>query len=1094
MELMYGLHEVQAPNSRESKDVVIDLIAVHGLGGHALRTWTDEKSGTCWIRDLLHDNVPNIRVMVFGYNAKRTNHSADLDFQDVATQLLAGMKRLRGDCEQRPVVFLAHSLGGLIVKKAITLSLSHNMDIDTYTKGVVFFATPHLGSKIANLAVFFENFSRLVLDTPSNFFRDLSTNATELESLNSLFSEFLATSKIPCLTFYEGFKTRRLWKSAIIVTRDSAVLGVENEDAICLNADHSSIVRFRSTDDNFKIVVHKLRSMVQKISSHEQRRESHQCLELHIPFSPGKYFLGRSTELEKLRGWFLGDPQRPIYAIALFGQSGVGKTQLALKYATDNQGSYDYIFFLNASSNLVLRNQFIKILPALNLSAVGVDAISDVITWLFNSKRRWLLVLDNANDLEDVMPTVTRLATLPGHVLLTTQDTRVKHNEFFSQCFQVELFSHEESKQLLFSRAGIVYPRLEDAQIAQSLVDELGCLPLAIDSAGAYISAREKSVKEYSDLFHNYQRDVLNHRPQATSYERSVFGSLELNFQRIDLLPGASTLLALLVFLDRTEITEEFLRRGAAKQHQWAPHGELIHVVPRYISQSLIDIINNDISFDQAVEELASFSIISYQKRTAAGRSFAIHPLYHNCAKLRMSEEQRRKSSAEALLFLAHAFPQSKQNSGEAEANLARSYVHHLHHSYDSFQDHSNNLTTDYLDSLAAPEDTSTTPRELIVQLILSATSTYTYGEGDKYRTGKLLEWSDELIKKSEDICLQAMALEVRLFHLHETGDYRGCIEPARAFLASTKVSIRQNPSILSESTNAQLGIVQVFMAERLVTEVSIDADFEESLQIIKNWQPLNTVNPSTRENITLGIQSRALAKLHKDHGSLEDGKKELRRYLSLYAVKNRPEEGWAAGDLAHILLELGEPGEAELVIRQYLNPRQASLTAEQRHGNRRTDTMYLEILLCEVFLSQSRAIECEENLQDLLTRFRSFGVLWYFEQFRLFVVQATLARLRQKHERYSEALVYWEDALDTCLSHLNVGYQEGNWGRQTFFPSIVLLSMAHCWYELGERGKADALRIESETVLQVTAPRPWVLALGTYWLAWVRDRIEVFR
>lgn len=403
-------------------------------------------------------------------------------------------------------------------------------------------------------------------------------------------------------------------------------------------------------------------------------------------------------------------------------------------------------------------------------------------------------------------------------------------------------------------------------------------------------------------------------------------------------------------------------------------------------------------------------------------------------------------------------------------------------------------MTTEYLDNLAGPKDASTTPRELIVQLILSATSTYTYGEGDKYRTRKLLEWSDELLQKSEDICLQAMLLEVRLFHLHETGDYRGCIEPARAFLASTKESIRQDPSILSESTNAQLGVIQVFMAERLVTEVSSDADFEDSLQIIKEWQPLNPVNPSNRENITLGIQSRALAKLHKDHGSLDEGRRELRRYLSLYAVNNRPEEGWAAGDLAHILLELGQPGEAELVIRQYLNPRQACLTTEQRRGNRRTDTMYLEMVLCEAFLLQGRTEECEESLQDLLSRFRSFSVLWYFEQFRLFAVQATLARLRHINGRYSEALVYWQDALDTCLEHLNVGHQEGNWGRQTFFPSIVLFSMAHCWYELGEREKADALRIETETVLQVTACRPWVLALGTYWLAWVRDRMEKFR
>lgn len=71
------------------------LVAVHGLGGHALNTWTHSQSGTCWIRDLLPDRLPHIRVMAFGYNARKTRHQAELDFLDVALQLLAGLARLR---------------------------------------------------------------------------------------------------------------------------------------------------------------------------------------------------------------------------------------------------------------------------------------------------------------------------------------------------------------------------------------------------------------------------------------------------------------------------------------------------------------------------------------------------------------------------------------------------------------------------------------------------------------------------------------------------------------------------------------------------------------------------------------------------------------------------------------------------------------------------------------------------------------------------------------------------------------------------------------------------------------------------------------
>jgi hypothetical protein len=49
--------------------------------------------------------------------------------------------------QQRPIVFVCHSLGGLVVKKALSLSLISQRhayrDISSATKGVVFMGTPH---------------------------------------------------------------------------------------------------------------------------------------------------------------------------------------------------------------------------------------------------------------------------------------------------------------------------------------------------------------------------------------------------------------------------------------------------------------------------------------------------------------------------------------------------------------------------------------------------------------------------------------------------------------------------------------------------------------------------------------------------------------------------------------------------------------------------------------------------------------------------------------------------------------------------------------------------------------------------------------
>jgi hypothetical protein len=256
------------------------------------------------------------------------------------------------------------------------------------------------------------------------------------------------------------------------------------------------------------------------------------------------------------------------------------------------------------------------------------------------------------------MPVVTPLLSA-GHIILTTQDNRVRSSEFINRELEVKMLSPDESQLLLFNRAGMTTPQLGEVEVAHALVEELGYLPLAIDSAGAYISVRQKTVQEYADLFHSHQRDMLDHRPDASSYERSVLGALELAFRDIDLRPDAFVLLYLLVYLDRAEVTEQFLRRGVTNQLRWSSKGEPFETVPgqRYVAQKFINLINNQVAFDQAVEDLVSLSTISSQKREGIGRCFSIHSLYHKCAKLRLPIEKRCQFGAEVLIFLAHAFP-----------------------------------------------------------------------------------------------------------------------------------------------------------------------------------------------------------------------------------------------------------------------------------------------------------------------------------------------------------------------------------------------------------------------------------------------------
>ena len=101
------------------------VIAVHGLGGHWQTTWTDE-NGSLWLRDFLPSQLRNTedarinpRIMSYGYNSNTAFSRAVTNIEVEAEALLDRMdgNRERDGEKSRPIIFIAHSLGGLIVKK-----------------------------------------------------------------------------------------------------------------------------------------------------------------------------------------------------------------------------------------------------------------------------------------------------------------------------------------------------------------------------------------------------------------------------------------------------------------------------------------------------------------------------------------------------------------------------------------------------------------------------------------------------------------------------------------------------------------------------------------------------------------------------------------------------------------------------------------------------------------------------------------------------------------------------------------------------------------------------------------------------------------
>jgi hypothetical protein len=117
--LDYGLHTIVDKDPLAPG--VTDIVAVHGLNGHYYKTWTDEESQYNWLKESLagERTAMKVRVMSFAYNAKVKNSKSTADIFDFAGQLLEGVLAKRDSEEEasRPLVFICHSLGGIIFKQ-----------------------------------------------------------------------------------------------------------------------------------------------------------------------------------------------------------------------------------------------------------------------------------------------------------------------------------------------------------------------------------------------------------------------------------------------------------------------------------------------------------------------------------------------------------------------------------------------------------------------------------------------------------------------------------------------------------------------------------------------------------------------------------------------------------------------------------------------------------------------------------------------------------------------------------------------------------------------------------------------------------------
>jgi len=249
----------------------VDLVFIHGLNGSPDSTWTADNSKLFWPKTLLPEELAeeNVRILTFGYDADVAGRGGDGVSKDRihnhAEHLLATLSANRRRARERPIIFVAHSLGGLIVKRALIQSkliegskTEHLRSIYVSTYGILFMGTPHLGSDKANWGSYLQKFCGIVpnriLHTNTQLVEALKTNSEALINIERQFMTII--ERVHLFYFHEtkptNFKGMLVW----IVEEESAAPNLPDVERSGIDADHRHMAKFESSSSpGYEIVV-----------------------------------------------------------------------------------------------------------------------------------------------------------------------------------------------------------------------------------------------------------------------------------------------------------------------------------------------------------------------------------------------------------------------------------------------------------------------------------------------------------------------------------------------------------------------------------------------------------------------------------------------------------------------------------------------------------------------------------------------------------------------------------------------------------------------------------------------------------------------
>ncbi|KAK4214328.1 hypothetical protein QBC37DRAFT_461944 [Rhypophila decipiens] len=214
-----------------------------------------------WPRDMLPHDCPQSRILVYGYDSKVTKYMKAATNKNSllshAKDLLFALSRTRE--LDRPLILVAHSLGGIVVKEMLAQSSMATDDVLKNIVGcsssVIFMGTPHRGSpQLAALGEWARSVvgSGLRMETNDAILNALNLKTTDLERAQESFSSIWLKHDFRVKTLQEGMGLTGVNLSVLgnkVVPDHSSLIGDARERAETIQANHMDMCRFTGPED-----------------------------------------------------------------------------------------------------------------------------------------------------------------------------------------------------------------------------------------------------------------------------------------------------------------------------------------------------------------------------------------------------------------------------------------------------------------------------------------------------------------------------------------------------------------------------------------------------------------------------------------------------------------------------------------------------------------------------------------------------------------------------------------------------------------------------------------------------------------------------